>query len=159
MATKKTEKSTGKSAGAKTTKSTTRAAKGTKAAAAKAPAEKKVKAPPVKQGPRHPRGRLVAAHSSKEALAKALAPSLVRGSEDAAAVEAQLKTASNKQLLRLAAVTETVKQKWGSRDKLIAAIGTAQKKSKDKDFLAKLDTYSLPQLLDLAKSSERRARA
>jgi SNF2 family DNA or RNA helicase len=44
-------------------------------------------------------------------------------------------------------------------DKLIAAIGTANNKSKDKDFLAKLEKYSLPQLLDLAKSSERRARA
>ena len=70
----------------------------------------------------------------------------------------KLKTASNQQLLRLQRVAETVKKKWGGRDKLIAAIGTAQKKSKDKDFIAKLESCSLPQLLDLAMSGERRAR-
>jgi hypothetical protein len=47
-------------------------------------------------------------------------------------------------------MAETVKKKWGSREGLIAAIGTAQKKSKDKDYLAKLETLSLPQLVDLA---------
>ena len=49
--------------------------------------------------------------------------------------------------------------KWGSRDKLIAAIGTAQNKSKDKDYLAKLATSTLPQLVDLGLAGERRARA
>jgi len=54
---------------------------------------------------------------------------------------------------------ETVKSKFGGRDKLIAAIGTAEHKSTDKDFLAKLDTYSLPHLLELAKTAQRAASA
>lgn len=139
MATKKTETTKGKPAAAK------KPAK----SAAKAKAKPAAKAP-VKAGPRHPRAKLIAAHGSKEALAKSLAPALARADEDTDAVEARLKTASNRQLLRLAGVAETVQKKWGSREKLIAAIGTAQKKSKDKDYLAKLETLSLPQLVDLA---------
>jgi hypothetical protein len=133
-------------------------------AAPKAP--KTIKAPKVAkeksaaaQAPRHPKGRVAAGHGDKAALAKALASSVARSSQDAGEVEAQLKTASNQQLLRLQRVVETVKKKWGDRSKLIAAIGTAANKAKDNDYLAKLDSFSLPQLLDLAMSSERRARS
>ena len=134
-------------------------------AAAKKPASKtvkaapKAKAPPIVTGPRHPHGKLEAAHESKEALAKKLAATLARADEDADVIAARLRTASNRQLLRLATVTETVKKKWGSREKLIEAIGAAKKKSKDQDFLTKLDTYSLPRLVELAITAERHARA
>ena len=94
----------------------------------------------------------------KAALAKALAPLVARGDEDTGALETRLKKASNAQLLRLQRATQTLKEKFGDRDKLIAAIGTARRKAKDKDYLAKLETYSLPQLLDLAASSQRAAR-
>jgi hypothetical protein len=130
----------------------------------KAKAPVKVKAPPkpkaapVKVGPRHPKGRVTEAHGSKAALAKTIASAIARADQDAGALESQLKTASNAQLLRLARATKTLKDKFGSRDKLIAAIGTATKKGKDKAYLAKLDTYSLPQLLDLATTSQRAAR-
>jgi hypothetical protein len=120
-----------------------------------ATAAPKVKPAPVKVGPRHPKARVAEAHGSKAALAKALAPLVGRADEDTGAIETRLKTASNAQLLRLQRASQTVKDKYGSRDKLIAAIGTATKKSKDKDYLAKLDTYSLPQLLDLAAASAR----
>ena len=142
MATKKTEKTAAPKAAAKT-------------AAPKAP--KAPKAAKAAQGPRHPKAR-VAAAGSKADLAKAIAPSIARSSQDAGDVETQLKTASNQQLLRLQRVVETVKKKWGNRDKLISAISTAQNKSKDKDYLAKLDSFSLPQLVDLASAGERRAR-
>ena len=125
-------------------------------APAKAKAAPKAKAaarPPVKVGPRHPKGRVAEAHGTKAALAQTVAQALARPDEDAGAIEARLKTASNQQLLRLARATQTLKQKYGDRAKLIAAIGTATKKSKDKDYLAKLDTYSLPHLLDLAASA------
>lgn len=137
------------------------ASKNTQSKKAKPAAPKKaVKAPvkakqapkvPVKMGPRHPRARVVAAHGSKEALAKSLAAVIARGDEDTDALAARLKTASNQQLLRLSSVAATVKKKWGSRDKLIEAIGAAQRKSKDKDYLAKLETMSLPRLVDLAR--------
>ncbi|MEO8699717.1 MAG: hypothetical protein ABI867_06720 [Kofleriaceae bacterium] len=128
------------------------------------------KAPVVKAAPkvrvksttppkaRHPRARVLENHGSKEALAKSLAAVIARSDQDTDALEADLKRSSNAQLLRLSRVTATVKQKYGNRDKLIAAIGTAEKKSKDKDFITKLESYSLPQLLDLAASAERRAR-
>ena len=119
-----------------------------KAAVVKAPP--KVKAAPIATGPRHPRGKLLAAHGSKEALAKALAPALARADEDADAIVARLRTASNRQLLRLAAATAMVKKKWGTREKLIAAIGAAGKRAKDQDYLTKLDTLTLPRLLELA---------
>ncbi|HEY5936282.1 MAG TPA: hypothetical protein VIU61_16640 [Kofleriaceae bacterium] len=138
-----------------------------KAKPAKKPVAKKttIKKPPkgekkqVVAKPRHPRARVLEAHGGKDAIAKSLAAVIARADQDTDQLEAQLKKASNSQLLRLTRVTATVKQKYGNRDKLIAAIGTAEKKSKDKDFIAKLETYSLPQLLDLATAAERRARA
>jgi hypothetical protein len=150
MASKKTESKKAKPQAPK---------KPAKAASKTVKAAPKVKAPPVAAGPRHPRGKLQAAHESKEALAKKLAATLARADEDADVIAARLRTASNRQLLRLASVTETVKKKWGSREKLIAAIGAAKKKSKDQDFLTRLDTYSLPYLVELATTAARHSRA
>jgi hypothetical protein len=137
-----------------------------KAPAKKAPAKKaapkkvaKEKTDVKPQGPRHPAGRVKEGHGGKEALAKALAPLLATDSEDSDVVATRLKTASNAQLLRLKRVTDAVKQKWGSREALITALGNTEKKSKDKDYLAKLATFPLPKLYDLATSAERRARA
>jgi hypothetical protein len=140
-----------------------------KAKAAKAPAKKPAKKaatpkaakPAVPAQPakaRHPHGRVLENHGSKEALAKTLAPLVAAGDQDVDALEADLKRASNAQLLRLSAVTQTVKQKWGNRDKLIEALGTSMKKSKDKDYLAKLATFSLPHLVDLARQAEQAAK-
>lgn len=129
-----------------------------KPAAKKAAPKAKVKAAPaapVKILPRHPKARVAEAHGSKAALAKAIAPLLARTAEDTGALEDRLKKASNAQLLRLQRATQTLQNKYGNREKLIAAIGEAQRKAKDKDFLAKLDTYSLPYLLDLAVASAR----
>src|SRR5437016_4027013 len=102
------------------------AAKGRPTVKAKPGAKAQPAAPrpaPVKAGPRHPKERMLAAHGSKAALAKALAPLLARADEDAGAIESRLKTASNAQLLRLQRATQTLKEKFGDRDKLIAAIG------------------------------------
>jgi hypothetical protein len=116
-------------------------------------------APKGEQKPRHPRARVTSLHSSKDALAKSLAESLAKPDEDTGVIADRLRTASNSQLLRLQHVVETVKSKYGDRSKLIAKLGTAENKAKDKDYLAKLDGYSLPQLLDLAQSHDKRARA
>lgn len=139
-------------------KSAARSAAKKAAPKAKAKAKTKAAAPaPVKIGPRHPRARVAEAHGSKAALAKAIAPFVARGDEDIDALELRLKTASNAQLLRLQRATQTLKDKYGDRDKLIAAIGAATKKANDKDYLAKLATYSLPQLLDAAAAAHVRA--
>ncbi|MGE0397983.1 MAG: hypothetical protein AB7T06_14885 [Kofleriaceae bacterium] len=144
-----------------TKKTTTKAAPKAKATKAAPKAEVKAKAPKAEKkaaGPRHPKARADAA-GGKASLAKSLAASLVTSNDSADAIEERLKTASNSQLLRLQKVVTAVKSKWGDRDKLIAAIGTAQKKSKDQDYLNKLATYSLPHLFDLAIAQERRARS
>ena len=151
----------------KKTQSVKKVAPKAKPAAKKAPAKTKAKAKPkpkapkpapVKLGPRHPMARVVAQHGSKAALAGAIAKVLARADQDTGALESQLKKASNAQLLRLQRATQTLKEKFGDRTKLIAAIGAASNKGKDKDYLAKLDTYSLPQLLDIAAASQRAAR-
>jgi hypothetical protein len=144
MASKKTI--TKKKAPAKKAKATKAAPK--KAKAAKAGNELKA---------RHPRGRVTERHESKEALAKSLASALAREDEDSGSIADRLKTASNSQLLRLHDAVETMKSKYGNRAKLVAAVAGTQ--SKDKDYTAKLDKLSLPNLLELAKSAERRARA
>lgn len=166
MATKKTTEKTAKQGKAKAAPKAKTAAKTpakTKAAAPKA-APKAPKAPKEKTEakpalPRHPKARLAKLHESKEKLAKSLAPALVGEHDDEGTIAERLRTASNAQLLRLQHVVETVQQKWGSRAKLIEAIGTAEKKATDKDYLAKLQALPLPHLLDLAVAHERRARA
>ncbi len=151
MATKKTEK----------TAKSTKKAPAKKAPAKKAAAPKKAKeaGEPKPAAPRHPKARVVALHQSKEALAKTLAALIAREDEDTDMLAGRLNKASNTQLLRLQHAVEVMKEKYGSRDKLIAAIGTAEKKSNDKDYLAKLASLSLPNLLELARTHERRARA
>lgn len=117
----------------------------------------KAKAAPVKAGPRHPKSRVAEAHGGKAALAKAIAPILAGPDQDTDALEVRLAKASNAQLIRLQRATQTLKDKYGDREKLIAAIGAATKQANDKDYLAKLASYSLPQLLDLAAASRRGA--
>jgi hypothetical protein len=134
-----------------TKKTTTKTAEPKAKATTKTAAKKAPKGEAKATGPRHPAGRVTQLHKGKEELAKALAPALAFGEETADAVAARLKTASNTQLLRLHKVVETVKGKWGSREKLIAAILDAGKKAKDKDFVAKLNTFTLPRLVDLAR--------
>ena len=152
MATKKSEST--KKASSKAKPAAKKAAPKTKAKA-----KPKAKPAPVKVGPRHPMARVVAGHGSKAALATAIAKAIARADQDTGALESQLKKASNAQLLRLERATQTLKEKFGDRTKLIAAIGAATNKAKDKDYLAKLDSYSLPQLLDLAAASQRAAQS
>lgn len=142
----------------KRTNTKSKAAVPKKAAAKKTTAPKKgPKAEAKPSGPRHPKARVEVGHGGKEALAKALAPSLATGDESADSVAGRLKTASNTQLLRLQKVVEVVKKQWGSREKLIAAILDGGKKAKDNDYSAKLASFSLPRLVDIAQSAARRA--
>ncbi len=143
---------------AKKNAKTERAAKAAKPKAA----PKKVRtAPAAKAAPtaRHPHGRVKAGHGSKDDLVKKLVEPLAAEDQDTDALADRLRKASNAQLLRLLRTVEAVKEKYGSRAKLIDAVGKAVGKAKDKDYLAKLGSFSLPRLLDLARSTERRARA
>ncbi len=65
---------------------------------------------------------------------------------------------SNAKLLRLHQVLTTVKERFGSRAKLIDAILTLEKRSKDAGYKTRLERYAVPRLLDLHESAARRAR-
>jgi hypothetical protein len=123
-------------------------------AAPKAIKSKKVKA--VKK-PSGPKVQVASRHGSKETLVGSIIGTLVRADENREVVQSRLLKASNAQLLRLASVVETVTKKYGSRDKLIAAISKVTNTAKDKDYQTKLESFSLPRLLDLATSKQRAA--
>lgn len=65
---------------------------------------------------------------------------------------------SNAKLLRLHAALEDAKKRFGTRDKLIAALCTIEKRTKDEGYKARLAGYPLPRLLDLHASAEKRAK-
>ncbi|MBV9948227.1 MAG: hypothetical protein JOZ69_15350 [Myxococcales bacterium] len=66
---------------------------------------------------------------------------------------------SNAKLLRLHATFSEVKEKFGSRDKLIDAILELEKRSKDADLRQKLEAWPVPRLYDAYRSAAKRASA
>jgi hypothetical protein len=73
-------------------------------------------------------------------------------------LKARLLAASNRKLLRLLKVSRTVKDKYGSKDKLVAAVAAAYGRAKDGDYVGRLSRYTSAKLLDIAESLARRAR-
>ncbi|HHH27979.1 MAG TPA: hypothetical protein ENK57_06500 [Polyangiaceae bacterium] len=65
---------------------------------------------------------------------------------------------SNAKLLRLHDALSTAKEKFGTRAKLIDAILELDKRSKDAGYRTRLEAYPVPRLLDMHRSSERRAK-
>lgn len=66
---------------------------------------------------------------------------------------------SNAKLLRLHATFSEVKQKFGTRAKLIDAICELEKRTKDDGFKKRLGAYPVPRLYDMYKSASKRAGA
>ena len=73
--------------------------------------------------------------------------------------EKGLSHASNAKLLRLHARLMTVKEQFGSREKLISAILQLQEREKDGGLKARLEAYPAPRLLDLHAAASRRRKA
>ena len=65
---------------------------------------------------------------------------------------------ANSKLLHLHEVASMIKEKYGSRDKLVSAAAQALGRGKDKDYIAKLESYSTAKLLDVTLVAERRAK-
>lgn len=63
---------------------------------------------------------------------------------------------SNAKLLRLHATFTEVKAKFGTRDKLVAAVLELEKRSKDTGMLHKLSEWPVPRLWDVYKSAAKR---
>jgi hypothetical protein len=66
---------------------------------------------------------------------------------------------SNAKLLKLHATFTAVKEKFGTRAKLIDAIAEIEKRAKDEGFKTRLGNYPVPRLWDLYRSSSKRAGA
>ena len=70
-----------------------------------------------------------------------------------------LEHVSNAKLLRLHATFSEVKEKFGSRAKLIDAILASEKREKDAGYKKRLEAYPVPRLYDAYKSSAKRHKA
>ena len=64
---------------------------------------------------------------------------------------------SNAKLLRLHATFTAVKEKFGTRDKLIDAICELEKRTKDEGYKTRLGAYPVPRLWDMYQSAAKRA--
>ena len=93
----------------------------------------------------------------KDKLVDKLA-SLIESDESKDDMRKRLLSVSNSKLLHLHEVASMVKEKYGSRGKLLDAAAQALGRAKDKDYLAKLESYSTAKLLDVTLVAERRAR-
>ena len=63
---------------------------------------------------------------------------------------------SNAKLLRLHATFTTVKEKFGTRDKLVGAILDLEKRTKDEGYKSRISAYPVPRLWDMYRSLEKR---
>lgn len=63
---------------------------------------------------------------------------------------------SNAKLLRLYKTFTTVKEKFGTRAKLIDAICELEKRSKDEGYKTRLGAYPVPRLWDMYQSASKR---
>ena len=70
--------------------------------------------------------------------------------------EKGLEHISNAKLLRLHATFTAVKEKFGTRDKLVAAILELDKRAKDEGYKTRLLGYPVPRLFDLYNSTAKR---
>jgi len=64
---------------------------------------------------------------------------------------------SNAKLLRLHATFSAVKEKFGTRAKLIDAIAEVEKRTKDEGFKIRLGNYPVPRLWDMYQSATKRS--
>ena len=70
-----------------------------------------------------------------------------------------LERVSNSKLLKLHATLSTVKEKFGTRAKLIEEILTLEGRGKDAGWKTRLEAYPVPRLYDQYKTADKRAKA
>ena len=100
-------------------------------------------------------------HESKEKLVDrviSLLGSISKSDEDKDSLKTRLLAASNKKLLRLHDVSNEIKSKYGSVEKLAEAVGAALGRAKDAPYINKLKSYTPARLFDLLKGAEKRAK-
>jgi hypothetical protein len=109
--------------------------------------------------PNTPHTRVVAGFQSKKELVDKIA-SLASGDLwlDRLNPDKGWSGVSNQKLMRMYAILTDVKQRFGSREKLIGAIVSAHGRDKDADYRKHFADWPLPRLVDALKSSEHRTR-
>lgn len=94
-------------------------------------------------------------HGSKEELVEKVLDIIdVPEDEDPLDVEERISTASNQKLLRLWDYHELIEDQFGSKQGLIDKITTAKFPGGNPDFAEKLEDYTLPRLVGLARDHE-----
>lgn len=109
-----------------------------------------------------PLSRVKEQFGSKEQLVDALVglPEgvLERSDTDKDAFKKRLQSAANTKLLRLHEVGKAVKDRFGSKAKLVDAILTQMNRGKDADYRTKLTQLSLSKLFSQVTALERKAK-
>ena len=93
----------------------------------------------------------------KDKLVDKLVGLVDAGEESKDELRKRLLGAANSKLLRLHVVATKVKQQ-GGHDKLAAAAAASVGHGKDKDYVAKLETFSNGRLVDMLEAGERRGK-
>jgi hypothetical protein len=96
-------------------------------------------------------------YGSKEKLIEAAVKALEGLGEKDAELDERLAGKPNSKLLRLIDTANAIKERYGNKEKMIAALLAASGKAKDSDFAARLEVYTLPRLYDLTRTAEHRA--
>jgi hypothetical protein len=93
--------------------------------------------------------RVAEEHGGKEQLVDKIVEVLERGDEDKDALKKRLQTSSNTKLVKLLAAATELKDKFGSKEKLVDAILVHMNRTKDGDYRKKLQSYTAARLLDM----------
>jgi len=67
--------------------------------------------------------------------------------------------AANSKLIRIHTVASAANTEYGGRDGLVSVAADAAKKTKDKDYVEKLTSFSTAKLLDMVQAAQRRKKA
>ena len=98
-------------------------------------------------------------HGGKEQLVDKITDVLERGEESKEDLKKRLQSSSNTKLLRLLEAATELKDRFGTREKLVDAILAKMGRQKDADFRTKLLAWTPARLLDLHRARERAAKA
>ena len=97
-------------------------------------------------------------HGDKEKLVDKLVDMVDRGEVEKDDFRGRLLAMANSKLLRLHRVHSELKERFGNKDQLIDAIAGLLNRAKDKDYVAKLQSWTPVRLLDLLQTAEKRAK-
>jgi hypothetical protein len=105
-----------------------------------------------------PLARVKEEFGGKDKLVDKIVGVLDSGDESKDELRKRLLGVSNTKLIRLFSVATKTKQA-GGHDKLVTTTAETLKRSKDKDYVAKLEDYSNGRLLDVLSAAQRRTGA